>query len=274
MSNMRKTVSRVLLFAVSSALVILCGCAGNKPAYPDHTEELYINDFAGVIENEDADEIFALGAALEKASAGALKTDIGAQVAAVTVETTDGEEISEYALGIGRQWGLGDEKENNGIVILLATEDREVYVAVGYGLEGALPDSKTGRIIDNYAIPYFKENEFSDGMVNLYRAVVREVYAEYGLEVPENVSAPEEYDGDVDLKEAGISWIVIMAILIIGAVYLRSRGLFIPFGGGFRGGRGGGFGGFSGGGSGFGGGFGGFSGGGGGFGGGGAGRGF
>lgn len=261
-----------MLLTVAAALVLLCGCSGSKKVYPDHTEKLYINDFAGVIDERDAEEIFSLGAALEKASAAALKTDTGAQVAAVTVETTEGEEISEYALGLGRQWGLGDKKENNGVVILLATEDREIYVAVGYGLEGALPDSKTGRIIDDYAIDYFKENEFSGGMINLYRAVVREVYAEYGLEVPESVSLPEEYSRDVDLKEAGISWGVILIILIFCALYLWKHGLFVPFGGffgGFHGGSG-----FGGGRGGFGGGFGGFSGGGGGFGGGGAGRGF
>ncbi|MBO4733446.1 MAG: TPM domain-containing protein [Clostridia bacterium] len=268
---MKKHFSRFLLLLLAAVITLLCGCDGAEKEYPDHTEKLYVNDFANALDEADADEIFALGAALDKASAEALKTDVGAQVAAVTVDSTDGEEISEYALALGRKWGLGSKENNNGIVILLATEDREVYVAVGYGLEGALPDSKTGRLIDTYAIDYFKENEFSAGMLNLYRALIREVYAEYGLEAPENAAPPQEYDSDVDLKEAGISWIVILIVLIVCVVYMRKRGFLIPFGGfgGFGGSGRGGFGGFSGGG-----GFGGFSGGGGSFGGGGAGRGF
>lgn len=249
-----------------AVLFICCGCKSAEKVYPDHTEEFYVNDFAGVLKEDDAREVFVMGATLDKETAKVLKTDVGAQVAAVTVETTEGEEISDYALGLGRRWGLGDKEKNNGVLILLATEDREVYVAVGYGLEGRLPDSKTGRIIDDYAIDYFKENDFSAGMLNLYRAIVREVYAEYDLDVPENISEPQRYRRDVDYKEAGISWGVILLILIFCAVYLRLHGFFAPFIG-FGGGRGG-FGGFSGGG------FGGFSGGGGSFGGGGAGRGF
>ncbi|MBO4432040.1 MAG: TPM domain-containing protein [Clostridia bacterium] len=268
---MKKYFSRVLIFTVAAILVLLCGCAEKENAYPDHTDKLYINDFAGVMEEKDADEILGLGAALEKATRKSLKTKVGAQVAAVTVESTGDEEISDYALAIGRKWGLGDEKTDNGVVILLATDDREIYVAVGYGLEGALPDSKTGRIIDNYAIDYFKENEFSAGMVNLYRAIVREVYSEYDLETPESVALPQEYGNEINEKDAIISWVVILIVVVIWLLIPRRRVFstgFFPFFGGFGGGRGGG-GGFGGSG-----GFGGFSGGGGGFGGGGAGRGF
>ena len=257
-------ISTVLLLLIS---VFLCGCDGDTVNIPSPTEDFYVNDFADVLSGEDETKILSAGAALERASAAALGKDTGAQVVAVTVGTTEGMEIGEYALNLGRQWGVGNREDNNGVVILLATEDREVYVAVGYGLEGRLPDSKTGRIIDTYAIDYFSENEFSAGMLNLYNAILREVYAEYGIDVPEGLSAPQTYSQYADLDDVGMSWAVIAVIIILCIFYMRKRGLIMFFGPGFYGSGRGGFGGSSGG-------FGGFSGGGGGFGGGGAGRGF
>ncbi|MBR6902962.1 MAG: TPM domain-containing protein [Clostridia bacterium] len=272
--NNKRILERLAVFLLALALCFACGCSENEIKIPSPTEEFYVGDFADVLSGDDAKSILSAGVALERASAQVLGRDVGAQVVAVTVKTTEGEEISDYALDLGRQWGVGNKQDNNGIVILLATEDREVYVAVGYGLEGALPDSKTGRLIDNYGIDYFAENEFSAGMLNLYNAVVREVYAEYGLDVPEEVSVPQPYGSDVDFQKVGYSWAVFLVVLICCLLIGRRYGLFVPFwvfggssGRGGRGGFGGGFGGSSGG-------FGGFSGGGGGFGGGGAGRGF
>lgn len=263
-----KRLSRSLLaFFAVAVILVFTGCEEEKVTIPNQTEEFYVNDFAGVLTESDAETMLAAGIALDKAVAAKLGKQTGAQVVAVTVKTTEGIEPSEYALMLGREWGIGDKEENNGIVILLATDDREVFVSVGYGLEGALPDSKVGRIIDNYGYDYFAENKFSAGMKALYSAIVREVYTEYGLDIPDNISVPKRYQNDADPGEVGISWGVILAIIILCVIYSRTRGLFIPFGG-----IGSGF--FRGGGSGSGGGFGGFSGGGGSFGGGGAGRGF
>ena len=268
---MKKLLSRALLLSVAILLTFLCGCTADENKYPEPSEELYISDFADVVDEGDAQEIIGLGTALDKATAKALKAKVGAQVAAVTIESTDGEDISDYALSLGRKWGIGNEKENNGVLILLATEDREIYVAVGYGLEGALPDSKTGRLIDDYAIDYYSENEFSAGTLNLYRAIVREVYGEYELEVPADTKQPENFSENISTASVIKSWLGIIIFLAVFLIYLKYRGFFFIFNPGFGGHGRGGFGGFGGGSSG---GFGGFSGGGGSFGGGGAGRGF
>lgn len=244
--------------------LLLCGCGKEEEALAA-TDKFYVNDFAEVIDDAAEQEIFSRGVAL------ADKTT--AQVVAVTVDSTNGEEISEYALALGRSWGIGDEDKDNGILLLLAVEDREVYIAVGYGLEGALPDSKTGRILDVYGMDYFSADEFSSGMLAVYRALVNEVYLEYGMTaeegyIPIEQVAQEEAAG---VGEIALSW---LAMLIIVAVifFIASRRGVVFFGGPF----GGGFGGSSFGGGSFGGrssgGFGGFSGGGGSFGGGGAGR--
>ena len=72
--------------------------------------------------------------------------------------------MDEYALELGRKWGVGDGEKDTGVVLLLATDDREAAISVGYGLEGAVTDAQSGILLDTYAVPHFKENDFSTGM--------------------------------------------------------------------------------------------------------------
>lgn len=259
MKNIKRFLSIVLCLILTLSL---CGC-GDEEQTLAATKEFYINDFADVVDDEAEQEILSRGATL------ADKTT--AQVVVVTIDSTDGEEISEYALNLGREWGIGDKEKNNGILLLFAAEDREVYVAVGYGLEGALPDSKTGRILDVYGMEYFRNDQFSNGILGVYRALVNEVYLEYGLTAEEGYTPIEQIpeEEDASAGEVALSWLIMLIIVAVVFFVASRRGVMFfggPFGGGFS--SGGGFSGRSSGG------FGGFSGGGGSFGGGGAGRGF
>jgi uncharacterized protein len=259
---------RILSIAVIilAFLLCLCGC-GNEETFPKPTERFYVGDFADIISDSEEANMVEKAAALAEATT--------AQVVVVTVESLNGYEISDYALEIGREWGVGDKEADNGIVILLSTGEREVYVAVGYGLEGALPDSKTGRIIDVYGIDYFKQDNFSQGLIAVADAVINEVYIEYGMAPESGYVSIDNVTTEESLSESGgsviISWFILLIIIFVLSFFGRGRIPFIWFGGpgSFGGGyRSGGFG--SGGGSSFGG----FRGGGGSFGGGGAGRGF
>ncbi len=257
MTNMKKYFKRgiALLFAVIIA-ISLCGCGEENFIKP--TKEFFANDFANVITNEDKQAILSQGAALQE------KTT--AQAVTVTVESLDGEPIEEYALKIGRKWGVGDEEKDNGIVILLSKQDREIYISVGYGLEGALPDSKVGRIIDTYAIPKFSTDNFSGGLLDVYNAIVNEIYLEYGIETAPNYIPVEnlpEAPQEESTSKVIISWLVLIGLVVLYITVFGGRGGLFIFGaprffgggfGGFRGGGHGGFGGFSGGGGSFGGG--------------------
>lgn len=239
-----------------------------KDKYPSPTSRFFVNDFADVIDSVAEDEIYSRAVSLQK------KTT--AQTVVVTVSTLDGQEPSDYALKLGREWGVGNKNDDNGIVILLAKEERQIYIAVGYGLEGALPDSKTGRIIDNYGLEYLKSDDFSTGLLEISKAIINEVYIEYGEEPEHGYTPIDEISGGETLSEysgkVAASWflLIVLVVLYIMLFGRRRRGFIWFGGGGFGGGNG--FGGHSGGNH-FGGG-GGFSGGGGSFGGGGAGRGF
>ena len=257
---MKKIVSILIVLLIA---LTLCGCDLTE-GYPTPTDRFFVNDFADIISDEDENEIYN--------DAANLYNKTTAQVVVITVDDLNGEEIADYALNIGREWGVGSEEENNGVVILLSRDDREIYIAVGYGLEGALPDSKTGRIIDRYGISYFSEDEFSKGLVSVSDAIINEVYIEYGLSAEEGYIPINQLPDEAEEDGEGvlISWGIMMLVIIVYLIVFRGRG-FIWFGGPPFGGRGG-FGGGSFGGGSFGGG--GFRGGGGSFGGGGAGRGF
>jgi uncharacterized protein len=81
------------------------------------------------------------------------------QLSVVIVETTGDRDISDYAVALGRAWGIGNKEFNNGILLLVAKNDRKIWIATGYGLEGALPDITTKSIIENEITPNFKGSD-------------------------------------------------------------------------------------------------------------------
>lgn len=197
------------------------------------TTDFYVNDYANILSDETEKYI------LENSEA--LANETRAQIVVVTVKNLEGRDLESYATELYRKFGIGDKKENNGLLILLSLEDRKVRIEVGYGLEGILPDGKTGRFQDEYMISYFKEDKFDEGMKNGYKAFFQEIAKEYNYSG--NVDTP------VEEETSGGSFIIPMIIIIVFVIIIASNsngfGPFYP-GGGFRG-SGGSFGGGSGG---------------------------
>lgn len=241
--------------------------------YPEPTNDFFVNDFADVISEEDEAEIMKIGADLYEQTT--------AQIVVVTVESLEGYDVDEYALGLGREWGVGSKETNNGVVLLLSVSDRKVTIQVGYGLEGCMTDIKSGEILDTYAIPHLKNDDFSIGLTEAYKAIIAVVCYEYGVELNPDYEIDYyhqtyAYDNDDDFAEDVLMGLFIFCAIIVVVLLVLNKfsGGDSNHGGGsyyggtvYRGGYSGGSrGGFSGGG--------GFHGGGGSFGGGGASRGF
>lgn len=142
---------------------------------PKPARDIYVVDEAGVLSSRTKQIILAYSSALAKRT----KT----QVVVLTVPTLDGESIEDYGLSVLREWGIGDKKENNGVLLLVATKDRKSRIEVGYGLEGVLPDGLTGRIQDQYMLPSFRKGNYDEGILNGYSAVLQTVAKGYGLSV-------------------------------------------------------------------------------------------
>lgn len=203
------------------------------------------------------------------------------QIVVVILPTLDGGDPNVVATEIGQQWGVGQGGKDNGVVFLISTGDRQVYIATGFGLEGAIPDAVAGRIIRRVVVPRFRQGQFYAGISDAVDALMAAAAGEYTAEPDPAGSPGDEFDLALFL------FVLVIMILLIsrarkhngggggGRVVRRGRGMppVIVFpGGGWGGGSRGGFGGGFGGGGFGGGGFGGF--GGGGFGGGGAGGGW
>ncbi|MGL6198479.1 MAG: TPM domain-containing protein [Lachnospiraceae bacterium] len=202
---------------------------------PNPTTDFFVNDFANVLSSEVKNQI--------NQQSRQYQNNDGLQVVVATVDSLEGNSIEDYSLAMARAWGIGSKKENKGILILLAIEDRSVRVEVGYGMEGVITDSLSGRFIREVT-PDLSAGNYSEGIKGLYDLVLAE------LEEP---GAYEETQGSGSFGLIAIIFIII--IMLFGGFWgPRRRNRFGGYGGGFRGGGGGYGGGFRGGGGGFGGG--------------------
>ena len=165
--------------------------------------------------------MLSLGAELDK------KTT--AQLAVLTINTLDGEPIEDYALEVLRQWGIGSKEQNNGALIVVAVKDRRSRIEVGYGLEGSLPDGLTGRIQDQYMIPYFKDGNYSKGILQGYKAAAAKIAQGYNTElsgVKYQAPAPQpqkntSYSLDDLLFALGVIGFLIVDNLLLGGFFTR-----------------------------------------------------
>lgn len=183
------------------------------------------------------------------------------QIAIVIIPTLKGNSIEDVALEIGRTWGVGGQADkDNGIVILVAKNDKKIRIEVGYGLEGAVTDYTASSIIENNIRPNFREGNYYRGLTEAVDEIIKAAEGRY--------TAPEGYG-----KKKGIkTWQIILGVIIIwvilgaigkggrGGGYVSRRGyrnwggpvwwgggMSGGSGGGWSGGGGGGFGGFGGG---------------------------
>lgn len=215
---MKKKAARVFSAIYLIALVITLTSsvtASAKDNLPNHTRDFYVNDFAGVLSSSTYNEIFNLSLGLDNAS--------GAQIVVATIDTTNGTAMATYATKLAREWGIGDAYEDNGVLILLAVKDREVYIAIGRGLEGILPDGKTGRLIREYGKPYYKDNEFDTGTLELYKAVYSVVAEDYGLSILDGYESAVQ-DGPVISTGYRVLLIVITIAIIIIFISTKPSG--------------------------------------------------
>src|SRR5262249_39371559 len=93
-----------------------------------------------------------------------LETKSGIQLVVATINSLEGQEIEPYANDLFRKWALGEKTKNNGVLLLVAPNERRVRIEVGYGLEGTLTDALSKVIISNAMTPRFKAGNFSEGL--------------------------------------------------------------------------------------------------------------
>jgi uncharacterized protein len=217
-----------------------------------------VNDYAQILTPEQSNALDAQLARLEQ--------DTGHQVAVLTLPSLDGEDIEGFSIRVAENWKIGKKGFDNGVILIVAVNDRKLRLEVGYGLEGILPDLTANRIIRDYIVPLFRSGDFAAGIISGINAVEKVIRKE---------PLPETARKQAQGRGSSLNFIVMLVITfaILGlfgfssAANRRSNGMWATgsrrrgptfwggtggFGGGGFGGGGGG--GFSGGGGSFGGG--------------------
>ena len=133
---------------------------------PDATSQFYVNDFANIISDDVEKEM------QERAVALAEATD-GVQVVVTTVQTIGNADPVYYTVDMYNKYGIG--KNNMGVLIMLSVETRDIQVRIGDNMTKYLSDRKSGEIIDEYGIPYFKNDEFAEGLYQMQNATIEHI---------------------------------------------------------------------------------------------------
>ncbi len=178
-----------------------------------------VNDFAGILDRNDYRK---LEANLEQ-----FARETSTQIVVVTVKDLEGNDPGDYAFRLGEKWGVGQQGDNNGLVVLVKPktddENGQVFIATGYGLEGVLPDAVVNRtIVENEMIPYFKQNDYYKGLASGINVIMDITRGEY---------TAEYYQQNYEEKKGGIIPIAVFFILIFVVLPIlrgRSRRFYSP----------------------------------------------
>lgn len=220
----------------------------------------YINDFAHVLQPDTEAQLNDLCQQIDQKAK--------AQIAVVTINSLDGQDIESYAVDLFQKWGIGNKSTNRGVLILIAIKDHRYRTEVGYGLEPILPDGKVGGIWRE-SVPLLKQGDYNEAIEQTTQKVASVIAQDADVQLAGASPNSDDRAPPAQGSPAAILVVVFIVLVIVLATPLRSVLFWLllsgfgggpRWGGGYRGGwGGGGFGGFGGGGGG--GGFGGFGGG-------------
>ncbi len=186
----------IFSFAVVSAQNVL-----PKPNPPR-----LVTDAAGVLSPQEVETLERKLVALDDSTSN--------QIAVVLIKTLGDYAIEEYALKLFREWGIGNKKTNNGVLIIAAIDDRKMWIAVGYGLEGAIPDVTAASIYRNEMVPEFKKQNYYRGIDNAINALTKAAAGEYKVQ-------KEKKRGN---NGSGAGSIFTFLVLVVIVILFLSRG--------------------------------------------------
>jgi uncharacterized protein len=132
------------------------------------------------------------------------------QITVVVVKSSGNYSIEDAAIELGRSWGVGSKDFNNGVVVLVAIEDRKTTIQVGYGLEGAITDLVAKSIIDNTVLPNFKQGNYYRGLDEATNDLIKAAAGRY--------KAPAGYSSRGGKKGMSV-WTIIVILIILGVIF-------------------------------------------------------
>ncbi len=228
-----------------ACLVLLLACKATAETVESLPQpQDYVSDFAHVLSDATIERLDQICSRLDHGGANA-------QIAVVTVHNMNGDDAADFANRLEERWKVGPKGSDRGILMLLSVDDHKYWIEVGYGLEGILPDGKTGDI-GRAMVPYLKSGNYDDAVLTAVSQIASVIHADSGT-ADSATSDQQDASAAAHRHRHSVSPIglLIRIVLILGVlVFLGSRGILGLFlgmmmGGGFGGGGfgGGGFGG-------------------------------
>ncbi|MBL8698649.1 MAG: TPM domain-containing protein [Alphaproteobacteria bacterium] len=166
-------------------------------------------DVAGVLSVATREQLTRLLAEHEKRSSN--------QIVVVTLPSLEGLDIAEAGLQLGRAWKLGTKQNSNGVLLVVAPNERKLRIEVGYGLEGNLPDARAFQIINGEIVPRFRAGDIEGGIVKGTLAIIASVEGSY--------QPPKSADGPLEGQLVPILFVVGMGLIVLFVVYRNGGGL-------------------------------------------------
>jgi uncharacterized protein len=241
---------RGIVVTIALACAALSVCIFAEPVSQLHPTN-YVNDFARVLNPETTAELNDIAQQVDQKAK--------AQIAVVTINTTDGKDIFNYAVDLYQAWGIGSKSSSRGVLILLAARDHKYWTTTGYGLEPILPDGKVGGFWRE-VVPLLKQGDYDLAIKQNTEKVASVIAQDAGVQLTGTTSDSADR-APPSRPSPGISLggVIILVIIVIIVLATPLRSLLFWFllsggggsgggwGGGGFGGGGGGFGGFGGG---------------------------
>jgi uncharacterized protein len=199
----------------AAALLLLLSAEAEPVAKLKATD--YVNDFAHVLDQNTIAQMDDICHQIEEKA--------HAQITVVTIHTTDGAGIDNYAVDLFQKWGVGSKATNRGVLILYAIDDRRDWTEVAYGLEPILPDGKVGGF-RREAVPLMRAGEYSKALLLVTSRIARVIAEDAGVQVstPQLAPPPAEHE---HLPSGGISagGIILLIIIVLVVLFTPLRGI-------------------------------------------------
>ncbi len=174
-----------------------------------------VNDYADLLDESTRENLEKILKAHEDSTTN--------QIVVLTVESIGDVAIEEYSMKVAEAWKIGQKEKNNGVLIIIAKEEKKVRIEVGYGLEGVLPDAQCGYIIDHIFLPSVKQKnpDFDEATTNTVLALIRTVHGEYNAIVQETTE-----------KETSNAFLIVLGIVCVisGIIGLIADNPFVSAG--------------------------------------------
>ncbi len=175
----------------------------------------HVNDYANILDSTTKENLEAMLLKFEKETSN--------QLVIATFNSLEGQVLEDFSIKLAQKWKIGTKKHDNGVILLVFKNDRQVRIEVGYGLEGALPDIISSQIIRHEIVPSFKEGNYNKGITDGITAIINATKGEYKSNNAQN------QDGELETNKLVLSLALMFYLIFPLIAYLICLFLCIQF---------------------------------------------